>query len=56
VWGYGLHGCFGADINRAVLPAILKPLVTRPGLRRAPGEAGQTNGTQFLKHSVVEWE
>jgi hypothetical protein len=56
VWGYGLHGCFGAYINRAVLPAILKPLVTRPGLRRAAGEAGQTDGTQFLKHSVVEWE
>ncbi|MGH6812367.1 MAG: cytochrome P450 [Methylocella sp.] len=58
LWGYGLHGCFGAHINRAVLPAILKPLVTRPGLRRAAGAAGQidTGGTQFPKHFVVEWE
>ncbi|MGH6796641.1 MAG: cytochrome P450 [Methylocella sp.] len=58
LWGYGLHGCFGAYINRAVLPAILKPLVTRPGLRRAPGEAGQINtgGTGFPEHFVVEWE
>jgi cytochrome P450 len=58
LWGYGLHACFGAHINRAVLPAILKPLVTRPGLRRAAGAAGQidTGGTQFPKHFVVEWE
>ena len=57
LWGYGLHGCFGAYINRAVLPAILKPLVTRPGLRRAAGEAGQidTGNTQFPKHFVLEW-
>jgi cytochrome P450 len=58
LWGYGLHGCFGAYINRAVLPAILKPLFTKPGLRRAAGTAGQidTGGTQFPKHFVVEWE
>jgi cytochrome P450 len=57
LWGYGLHGCFGAYINRAVLPAILKPLLTRPGLRRATGEAGQidTGGTQFPQHFVLEW-
>ncbi|MGI8569038.1 MAG: cytochrome P450 [Methylocella sp.] len=57
LWGYGLHGCFGAYINRAVLPAILKPLVIRPGLRRAAGEAGQIDmgRTPFPKHFVVEW-
>jgi cytochrome P450 len=56
-WGYGLHGCFGAHINRAVVPAILKPLVLKSGLRRAPGEAGQidSGGTGFPKHFVVEW-
>jgi cytochrome P450 len=58
LWGYGMHGCFGAYINRAVLPAILKPLLLKPGLRRAAGEAGQidTGGTQFPKHLVLEWE
>jgi cytochrome P450 len=58
LWGYGLHGCFGAYINAAVLPAILKPLVVKPGLRRAAGEAGQiaTGGTGFPQHFVVEWE
>lgn len=57
LWGYGLHGCFGAYVNRAVLPAILKPLVMKPGLRRAAGEAGQidTGGTQFPQHFVLEW-
>ncbi|MGA3339985.1 MAG: cytochrome P450 [Methylocella sp.] len=58
LWGYGMHGCFGAYINRAVLPAILKPLLVKPGLRRATGDAGQidTGGTQFPKHFVVEWD
>ena len=58
LWGYGLHGCFGAYINRAVLPAILKPLLLKPGLRRVAGKAGQidTGGTQFPKHFVLEWE
>ncbi|MCI0466690.1 MAG: cytochrome P450 [Beijerinckiaceae bacterium] len=57
LWGYGMHGCFGAHINRAVIPAILKPLLIKPGLRRAAGEAGQidSGGTQFPKHFVVEW-
>ncbi|HEX3497312.1 MAG TPA: cytochrome P450 [Methylocella sp.] len=58
LWGYGLHGCFGAYINAAVLPAILKPLVKKPRLRRAAGAAGQidTGGTSFPQHFVVEWE
>jgi cytochrome P450 len=58
LWGYGLHACFGAYINRAVLPAILKPLVAKPGLRRAAGTAGKidTGGTSFPQHFVVEWD
>jgi cytochrome P450 len=55
LWGYGLHGCFGAYINRAVLPAILKPLFKKPGLRRAAGQI-DTGGTPFPQHFVVEWE
>ncbi|MGH6847891.1 MAG: cytochrome P450 [Methylocella sp.] len=54
LWGYGLHGCFGAYINRAVLPAILKPLVIKPGLRRT-GRIDR-GGTSFPKHFVVVWE
>jgi hypothetical protein len=36
-------------------PAILRPLTTRPGLRRAAGQI-DTGKTRFPKHFVVEWE
>jgi cytochrome P450 len=34
-FGYGLHTCFGQYVNRVQIPGILKPLLKRPGLRRA---------------------
>jgi cytochrome P450 len=57
LWGYGMHTCFGAHINRAVMPAILKPLLAKPGLRRAAGTAGRidSGGTPFPQHFCVEW-
>jgi len=39
-FGYGLHACFGTQMNKALLPLMLKPLLMRPNLRRAPGPAG----------------
>ena len=39
-FGHGLHQCFGMQINRATLHMMLKPLLARPGLRRAAGAAG----------------
>jgi cytochrome P450 len=58
LWGYGLHSCFGAHINRAVLPAMLKPLLAQPGLRRAPGPRGQIDdaGTRFPVHFHLEFD
>jgi len=54
LWGYGMHACFGAQINRAVVPAMLKPLLARAGLRRAEGEAGRIDGrTPFPAHMTV---
>jgi cytochrome P450 len=52
LWGYGMHACFGAHINRAVLPAMLKPLLARRNLRRAEGARGQVDqaGTPFPQH------
>ena len=29
LWGYGIHACFGAYLNRANIPAILKPLLAK---------------------------
>jgi cytochrome P450 len=40
-FGYGLHTCFGIHMNKALLPLMLKPLLKRPGLRRAPGGPGR---------------
>ena len=55
-FGYGLHQCFGIHINQATLHLMLKPLLQRPNLRRAPGKAGRLrkNGA-FAESLVVEW-
>jgi cytochrome P450 len=39
-FGYGLHQCFGIHMNLALLPLMLKALLKRPDLRRAPGPEG----------------
>ena len=58
LWGYGLHTCFGAYINQAMIPAILKPLLKTARLRRAAGAAGRidTAGTPFPAHLVLEFD
>ena len=58
IWGIGMHTCFGAAINAAVIPAILTPLLTRNNLRRADGAAGQveTGGTPFPQHFTVTFD
>ena len=40
-FGFGLHECFGRHINHATLHLMLKPLLKRANLRRAPGAAGR---------------
>jgi cytochrome P450 len=58
IWGYGMHTCFGAAINEAVIPAILKPVLAQKNLRRAPGAAGQidTGPTPHPQHFHVEFD
>jgi cytochrome P450 len=53
-FGHGLHECFGRHINYATLHLMLKPLLKRPNLRRAPGAAGRLrkNGA-FAERLVV---
>lgn len=56
LWGYGFHACFGAHINRAVLPVMLRPVLARPNLRRADGGAGEVDGGDtppFPQHFTV---
>jgi len=57
LWGDGLHTCFGAQVNHALIPTILKPLLARPGLGRAAGPAGRIDqgATPFPVHFVVEF-
>jgi cytochrome P450 len=52
-WGSGLHACFGDAINRAVIPAILTPLLGGPTLH-AEG-ARDDGGTPFPKSLRVRW-
>lgn len=40
-WSYGLHTCFGRYVNAVQIPGIVKALLLRGSLKRAPGEAGQ---------------
>jgi cytochrome P450 len=40
-FGLGHHQCFGIHMNKALLPRMLKALLKRPNLRRAPGARGQ---------------
>jgi cytochrome P450 len=55
-FGHGVHECFGRHINRATLHLMLKPLLARPDLRRAPGRAGhlRKNGA-FAESLTVEF-
>ena len=57
LWGYGFHSCFGAYINHAVIPVMLRPVLARENLRRAAGAAGQMDGGDtppFPQHFVLE--
>lgn len=52
-WGEGLHRCWGDHINRAILPAMLAPLLAKPGLRvLAPIE---TDGMPYPIHFRLGW-
>lgn len=55
-FGHGIHECFGVHINRRMIPALCKPLLRQPGLRRADGDTGrlQMEGV-FAKSLVLEY-
>jgi cytochrome P450 len=53
LWGYGMHTCFGAQINRAVLPAMLAPLLAKEGLRAESAPDGR--GTPFPATYRLRW-
>jgi cytochrome P450 len=56
-FGYGLHQCFGRHINHATLHLMLKPLLQRPGLRRASGGSGRlSKNGPFAERLVVHFD
>jgi cytochrome P450 len=56
-FGHGLHTCFGIHINRGTLHLMLKPLLARPGLRRAPGAAGHLTKIGPFAHALhMVWD
>lgn len=54
LWGEGLHLCWGDRINKALLPAMLLPLLARPGLRAVSPPDGE--GTPFPRHYRLAWD
>jgi cytochrome P450 len=57
LFGQGLHWCVGAFIAEAQITQTLKPLLRRPGLRRAAGEDGRLARLgPFPAHLFVEFE
>lgn len=54
-FGHGTHECFGRHINRATLHLMVKPLLSRQGLRRASGRAGhlRKNGAFAESFTVI---
>jgi cytochrome P450 len=56
-FGLDHHQCFGIHMNNALLPRMLKALLQRPNLRRAPGARGQLSKRgPFADQLWVEYE
>lgn len=53
LWGEGLHLCWGDHINKAILPAMLTPLLAKPGLKQLAAPDGV--GTPFPRHYRLAW-
>lgn len=56
LFGFGLHWCIGARLAEAQITQTLKPLLRRPGLRRAAGSAGKLHRLgPFPAHLQVQF-
>jgi cytochrome P450 len=56
-FGHALHECFGIHLNHATLHRMLKPLLKRARLRRAPGSAGKLRKSgAFAESLTVEFD
>jgi cytochrome P450 len=56
-FGYGQHTCFGAQMNMALLPLMVKPLLKQKNLQRAPGARGVLSKRGAFADSLyVRWD
>ena len=55
LWGYGMHTCFGAHVNRAVMPAILKPLLASPACAAPPAPPAASTAAARRSRSISRW-
>jgi cytochrome P450 len=56
-FGYALHQCFGIHLNHATLHRMIKPLLRRKNLRRAPGPIGRLRKAgAFAQSLCLEFE
>ena len=55
-FGVGMHTCFAKAINEATIPLMLKPLLAKKTVKRAPGAAGQlVKAGPFAQSLVVNY-
>ena len=51
LWGEGLHRCWGDQINKSILPAMLMPLLAKPALSAETAPDGP-----FPQHYRLSWQ
>jgi cytochrome P450 len=57
-FGYGMHRCLGEHVGMTMACELVKKIILRPNLRRAPGEEGRLDyrGGPFPERCVLEFD
>jgi cytochrome P450 len=57
-FGYGMHRCLGEQVAMVMACELMKKIILRPNLRRAPGEEGRLDyrGGPFPERCILEYD
>jgi cytochrome P450 len=57
-FGYGMHRCLGEHVAMPMACEMMKKIILRPNLRRAPGQEGNLDyrGGPFPEHCVLQFD
>jgi cytochrome P450 len=57
-FGYGMHRCLGEHVAVAMACVLVKRIILRPNLRRAPGDEGRLDyrGGPFPERCILEYD